>query len=399
MLKKTILYRLNAYGKAKTEERLILNILKKGANMVSVTHEDYLQRLNDRFDYIVPLEKYQGRQKAIKHLCSKCGNIWTPRPGTLLNSTSRGCPKCSKIERNKEATKTTDQYSNELIEKGRPFLCVDEYKGANIKIIHQCVACGHKFMQTPHVIIRTAVCPMCSDTINTTEKYKELLRIRRPDMEVLEEYQGRDVKILHRHSCGYEYKISPNHVFQSKGGCENCYRERRRKDEQTFLEQMEGKPIKIIGKYQGARKKIQVTCPEGHVYESTPTNLLKGFGCPLCSESGGEYLIRQYLIKHNIKFIPQMRFDDLRDKNKLSYDFYLPDYNLLIEFQGKQHHKANKKWGGESRLQLQLKHDAIKKQYAQEHGYNILYIWYYDQNKIEDILNECLKSKSVETAG
>ncbi len=436
--------------------------------MVSITHEDYLKRLNDRFDYIVPLEKYQGRQKAIKHLCSKCGNIWTPRPGTLLNSTSRGCPKCSKIERNKEATKTTEQYSNELIEKGRPFLCVDEYKGANIKIIHQCVACGHKFMQTPHVILRTAVCPMCSDTINTTEKYKELLRIRRPDMEVLEEYQGRDVKILHRHSCGYEYKITPNHVLEnkSKGGCSGCYRLFRMKDEKTFLEQMEGKPIRIIGKYQGANKKIKVMCPQGHTYYTLPQNLIRGHGCKKCAsiEHGlrcrltheeyvekikelypnitilskyttgnsnirykcstcgieatanraysvlqygcncnrpsGEKVIASYLSSRKINFIPQIKFEGLLGKSKkLSYDFGLPQFKLLIEYQGAQHERPIEHFGGEKQFKIQQEHDKRKKEWAEQNGYDILYIWYYDYDNIENILDECLKSKSVETAG
>ena len=368
--------------------------------MVKLSHEDYLKRLSEKFDYIVPLEEYQGRQKPIKHSCTKCGNIWTPQPGNLLNATSRGCPICSKKERNQEATKTTQRYRQELVEKKRPFLCIEDYLGANIKILHKCLKCGYEFTQTPHVILRSAVCPNCSNTINSTNKYKALLKERRPDMEVLEEYQGGETKILHRHSCGYEYKIAPNHVLNNnKGGCKECYRKRRIKDELLFLEQMKNKPLKIIGRYQGVKRKITVSCDRGHIYEANPSNLLKGFGCALCAESGGEYLIKQYLIKHNIDFIAQMTFDDLKDKHKLSYDFYLPKYNLLIEFQGKQHHKANTNWGGEQRLQYQIKHDKMKEQYAKMNGYELLCIWYYEQDKIESILDECLKSKSVETAG
>jgi hypothetical protein len=32
---------------------------------------------------------------------------------------------------------------------------------------------------------------------------------------------------------------------------------------------------------------------------------------------------------------------------KAPFDFYLPDYNLLIEFQGRQHYEAVEKFGGE----------------------------------------------------
>lgn len=367
--------------------------------MLKRTHEDYVNLLNEKFDYIVPLEQYINGQTNLKHKCLKCGYIWYPTPHRLLEKTNRGCPKCSKIERNKEATKTTEYYREELVRKGRPFLCVGEYVGANIKTLHKCVQCGYEFEQTPHIILRSAVCSMCSDTINTTEKYKALLKERRPDMEVLEEYKDKDTKILHRHSCGYTYKISPNHVLQSKGGCRGCYRALRIKTDEQFREEMKNCPIKIVGKYQGARTPIQVMCSKGHVYTALPTNLLRKFGCPICSESSGEKRIKEFLDLNNVPYVSQVRFDDLRDKNKLSYDFLLSQYQLLIEFQGEQHEHPIEYFGGEEQFKVQQRHDELKKQYAFEHGYNILYIWYYDYDNIENILNECLKSKSVTTAG
>ena len=367
--------------------------------MIKRTHEEYVELLNKKFGYIIPLGKYVNSQNNLKHKCLKCGYIWNPTPNRLLQKTNRGCPKCSKKERNKEATKTTEQYRNELVQLQKSFTCIGEYLGANIKTLHKCIVCGYEFMATPHVILRSGVCENCSKEINSTLKHIELLKERRPDMEVLEDYKGKNVKILHRHCCGHEYKISPAHVLQTSGGCEYCYRIARRKSDEEFKSQMANSELKIIGTYEGANKKIEVMCPKGHIYKSYPSNLLKGFGCPLCVESGGESKIKKYLESHNIRFIQHISFDDLKDKNKLSYDFYLPDYNLLIEFQGKQHEKPLKYFGGEERFKYQKKHDQMKKDYAIKNGYNILYIWYYEQENIDNILDECLKSKSVETAG
>ena len=49
--------------------------------------------------------------------------------------------------------------------------------------------------------------------------------------------------------------------------------------------------------------------------------------------------IKNILSSYNITFISQYKFNDLLGigNRQLSYDFYLPEYNLLIEYQGKQH--------------------------------------------------------------
>ena len=76
-------------------------------------------------------------------------------------------------------------------------------------------------------------------------------------------------------------------------------------------------------------------------------------------------------------------YPGVRDKKKLSYDFFLPDYNILIEYQGTQHFYP-KTFGGisneraEINLALQKKHDKIKYDYANSHGFNLYYLTYKD---------------------
>ena len=86
------------------------------------------------------------------------------------------------------------------------------------------------------------------------------------------------------------------------------------------------------------------------------------------------------------------------NNGSLSYDFYLPNLNLLIEYQGIQHEKPidfkgmGKKYANEQ-FKIQQIHDNFKREYAQQHNINLLEIWYYNFDDIEVILNDKLRIK------
>lgn len=131
-------------------------------------------------------------------------------------------------------------------------------------------------------------------------------------------------------------------------------------------------------------------CPKcGHEWEIDISNRVCGNGCPQCSESKGEKRIKNYFNGLVISFIWQKEFDGLLGLGGglLSYDFYLPQYNLLIEYQGEQHeryipgfHKSKKDF------EKQQEHDRRKREYAHINNINLLQIWYYDFDNIEEIL-------------
>ena len=79
---------------------------------------------------------------------------------------------------------------------------------------------------------------------------------------------------------------------------------------------------------------------------------------------------------------------DLFDVNQLSYDFYIPSANLLIEFNGEQHYYPIDYYGGEEAFKLQKKHDKMKKQYAKNNNIDLLIISYLEFKNINTILEE-----------
>lgn len=128
---------------------------------------------------------------------------------------------------------------------------------------------------------------------------------------------------------------------------------------------------------------------------SISTSNVLNFRCPECQYSKGENAISLLLNYNKINYIPQKTFKDLigLGGGLLSYDFYLPDYNLLIEYQGEQHDRPVDFYNmGIKKTNLefkkQLKHDQLKRDYALKHNINLLEIWYYDFDNIEEILNK-----------
>ena len=116
-----------------------------------------------------------------------------------------------------------------------------------------------------------------------------------------------------------------------------------------------------------------------------------------CQKSTGEYSILRYLDKNNIDYEYQKRFNDCcgTGNKPLSYDFYLPNQSLLIEYQGQQHYYPVNIYGGEEKFEIQQEHDRRKREYAKSNGYNLLEIPYYDYDNIEKILDKALSTSKV----
>jgi len=108
--------------------------------------------------------------------------------------------------------------------------------------------------------------------------------------------------------------------------------------------------------------------------------------------SKGERRIVNFLDTNSIEYMFQKTYDDLLGINGylLRYDFYLKDYNLLIEYQGQFHDGSTGEYS-QVNLSYQQEHDRRKRKYAEKNNIKLLEIWYYDFDNIEEILKKELK--------
>ena len=84
-----------------------------------------------------------------------------------------------------------------------------------------------------------------------------------------------------------------------------------------------------------------------------------------------------------MKVREKKKFYDCRDTRQLPFDFYLPDFNAVIEYNGKQHYEPIEYFGGENSFKIQQLHDEIKKDYCENNNIRFLSIPYYSNIKEE----------------
>jgi very-short-patch-repair endonuclease len=143
--------------------------------------------------------------------------------------------------------------------------------------------------------------------------------------------------------------------------------------------------------------KIGFICSNcGEVFDSTFDNIKYGHNtlCTKCHKqmSNLEYKVKTYLEEHNIKFVTQKRFEQCKYKRALPFDFYLIDYNCVIEVQGEQHY-YNHPWFTQNLKERQF-YDNIKKDFCIKHNikYLALPFWLINnkpqtyKNKINEII-------------
>jgi len=183
-------------------------------------------------------------------------------------------------------------------------------------------------------------------------------------------------------------------------GCRKCKQEPYRiKSLNNFLE----KSIEIHdGKYDYSKVQfvsihipVIIICPNHGEFRQLPHKHYSGSGCKKCKESKGERRIRLYLEKHNISYTIQQSFSECKDTRLLLFDFYLPKYNICVEYDGEYHFYPIRRGSqtpedAERNLARRKYLDEIKTKFCQIKCIKLIRISYHDFNSIEIILNDAL---------
>lgn len=202
-------------------------------------------------------------------------------------------------------------------------------------------------------------------------------------------------------NCGNEDFITEDHLWRRNGGCNTCCPSPRKvlkgyNDIATtspwIIEWLFDKNDAY--KYtQSSNKSILFKCKEcGHIKEMTLNHFISnGFGCLICGDgvSYAEKYMISLLKQLQIDFICQYNPEWIKPKR---YDFFIPEYNMIIETHGDQHYNevSGGKWG---KLNDIKEKDKFKKQMAIKNNiYNYIIIDCRDSD-LNFIKNNILNSK------
>ncbi len=262
-----------------------------------------------------------------------------------------------------------------------------------------CIICPKhgEFWQIPNNHLNGNGCPSCaneknkdvmrSNTYEFLNKLKKVLSEDEYDFSKVDYYNNRKkvLVICKKHG---EFYAKPADLLHGHG-CPICRYIKAHDKTRKSTEQFISDARKVHGSkydysktaYKGAHEKVIITCPEHGDFEQEPNVHLKGYGCPKCSESHLEKEIRALLEENNIKYDYEKQFPWLKNIQPMSIDFYLPELNVGIECQGRQHFEPIEWFGGEVGFEACLERDNLKNKLCSENSIKIVY--YTKETSIE----------------
>lgn len=290
-----------------------------------------------------------------------------------------GCPICENRPIN------WDNYSLDfyLKEKKLPFIRIGDFKGTKIKIDFLCLITEpHIVNKEPFHVIGEKGCLGCTklNNHNIDKKLKE---------------QGRDgiIARVGNSTSSTDYiswkcLINPLHkewealvsgVVICGTGCKECSDSISRTTLKLFIEKAtnihkNNYSYHLIKDEHINNKNSIVTiwcnvCKIQHEFYQSITDHTRGHGC-IFIKLKQEKIIFDFLKSQNIDFIYQYKI------GKFIVDFYLPQYNMFIEYNGRQHYEPVK-WGSSMsdtkaivKLNQQIKRDNMLKKFSISNSIN-----------------------------
>ena len=331
-----------------------------------------------------------------------------------------GCRKCGGEKQSKTQTKSHAQFVIDLNEINPNIEVIGNYINIDTKVKVRCLIDGYEWNADPRKLLRGCKCAVCTNhkvmtgvnDIATTRH--DLIKYFKNPNEANKHMSGSDKIIdIICPSCGYEDTIRIGNLARFGFSCPQCYEAKygRRRvprgywNEDTMKEYLNDNcrgyrllDIKYPDQNGNDSLKVYIKCPNSShkPYWAYWKNIVTGYTCLLCyledCMSHGEHMAESIFKKHNIKFELQKRFDDCKDKNTLPFDFYLPEYNLIVEIMGEQHEYPIELFGGQKGFEKRVAHDKFKRDYLKLHNIHILDIWYYEFDKMEELILNKIQS-------
>ena len=177
--------------------------------------------------------------------------------------------------------------------------------------------------------------------MRTTQEFIELVKIKNPTIQIIDEYKGARKKILCKcKKCQYIWEIRADHLLEGHG-CPKCGGALKKNNE-LFLKQFGDKQqlIEPLEEYINAKTKILCRCKICHnEWKALPNKLLEGNGCPLCASRKKTSFPEQAIYYYIKQVFPDAvnRYNVL--KNKCELDIYIPQKKIGIEYDGIYWHK------------------------------------------------------------
>lgn len=310
--------------------------------MKIITEEEFKKRIANTFQE-QPFEilEYTKVTKPLEIKCLKCNRVSHLTIANNLFQRKNLCQFCYSENSNFKKHEDNKNKIQQILKQNPNLEFIrydyDETTKKHLVVI-KCLECGRTFSKTFQSFLLNSKCMYCqSKNYLDTDLFQKKLP---QDFSLMSEYINTDTKVLLRHTCGFTFSIKPHSVIAALA----------------------------------------------------TTDMIK---CPRCNKrkSKGELKIINFLKENDITFENEKNFPWSTNK-RFRYDFYLPDYNLVIEYMGQQHYIQNNFF--DNNLQKRIEYDSIKKEDCLKNNLKYLAISYLDYPRINNILSQWFNDYSQE---
>lgn len=303
--------------------------------------------------------------------------------------------------------KTHEEFIEEVLEKrGKEYQVISEYKGSKEMVWVKHTVCNKKYEVRADGLVGGSKCRVCryKGATKTQEEYEQdVYKVHGDEYQVVSEYTGalEEVDILHK-KCNQVNTVIANSVLQGRR-CKGCYNRSRTKTTEEFKQDVYNlveDEYLVLSEYTLAREPIDFlhnTKECGLPFTATPNSFTStGNRCPHCFYSKGEDNVKRVLDKLGLEYTREKEFEGLMNIRPLRFDFYIPEYNLLIEYDGEHHFRPVDHFGGEEYLRYIKKNDRKKNRYCVENKINLLRIPYTEINNEEELITNYIENIQID---
>lgn len=377
----------------------------------------------DKYDY--SNVNYVNNKTHVSITCQKHGDF-KQTPNAHLRGNE--CPCCANIKRYKTLYDNGNKQrltSEDFIKKAKG-VHGDVYDYSRVEYINnytdvEIICSKHgSFFQKPYNHLSGTECPKCS---HEKQRLSNEMFIAKAKQIHGDKYDYQKVEYTNNHTkvciiCpehGEFWQEPQNHL--NGNGCYECAKKNFGEYKALTLEDiLEKFKSKHGDKYDyssfmycGYDEKSVVTCKEHGPFLITPHSHINGHGCKHCANKYllGETSLKNTLEKHFDRVLYQVKSDTVGFEwlGKQSLDFYIPEINTAIEYQGEQHFTPIRYWGGEKKFAYTRELDIEKNKKATDNKVNVIYFRYgkidigdFPYNVIFDE-NELLETIQKERSG
>lgn len=268
---------------------------------------------------------------------------------------------------------TTEIFKKQMLEKQPTVEVLDEYKGDTVRLLVKCKICGHEWKDTPSHLKQGRTCSNCKKILK--QKQQGLTFIEKANNIHNHKYNYSEVKYISAQTkvkikCPIHgiFEQTPNSHLNGRG-CPQCAGNNFLKTKEQFI----ADAIKVHRdkfdyskvNYLGVYTPVTIICKTcGNEFQQCPDKHINAkHGCPNCNLKSQKELYNKLCNKfENLNILFEVNKTIVPWLGTQRFDIYIPDLNIAIEYNGRQHYVPVKHFGGVLGLQETQKRDELKRQ-------------------------------------